>query len=859
MSLCVRGFRFLGSAATLICILFAGSQAALATPKTFDIGPSDASHSLLEFGRQASIQIIFASEKVKGFTTNAVRGNYEPLDAIHLLLSGTGLSVSEKAGGVLVVEPAKEKRVSPGTAREGEVTYRDSSVAQATQPALTESSSTADGSGRPPQDKSDQITEIIVTAKTGSQAVRAISGSVTALTGAQLEASGAQSFEDYLTGVPGVVFNAGIPGLSSVTIRGVSTTVGVNNGQGTTGYFINDVPLTDPFNSAGIPDIDTFDVSDVTVLRGPQGTLFGSASLGGAINYQAAQPNLYDYEAHVQGTVEGTDHGGVGGSGKIMVNVPIVSDMLAIRAVFVHRTDAGYIDNIGTGRKDANETIVNGGRLEIAWQPSSATRVNYMLLEQSEDTADIGDQQPQFAGSLEKNTLIPEPDNFRTTVHNLRLDQDFSFGTLTATATYHEKTSSIQIDYTAPSAPSFPGIDPVRELEILNTDGTTFEVRLASRPGERFDYLVGLYHDDTHEHTNDTFSAANAAAVIESTYSGLFGAGIGQLSAPGGDIFQGYGPFRGQESALFGEATYHFNDQWKLTLGGRAFETKSTSTTTEADFFELVNTGTLQETLAGKQSESNFAPKGALTWTPSNDFMAYALVSKGFRFGGPNISPSSTTFAIPPSFATDSLINYEIGERSSWFDNRLQLDASLFYIDWSNIQLQFYSPAGISYVTNASKATNYGLEDTATWRILPGLTLQTNLTYLEATLGADYSPGAGQAIIPAGATLPGASKWQVANSLSYQWRGGPFEPVFLLSQRYISSAPGDFGGGVPPGGYELFDARATFHFNRFALSAFGDNLGNSHGVTSGQSTAGLPLAQYIVRPRTIGVTVDMKL
>src|ERR1035438_9152743 len=103
MTLCVRGFRFLGSAATLICILFAGSQAALATPKTFDIGPSDASHSLLEFGRQASIQIIFASEKVKGFTTNAVRGNYEPLDAIHLLLSGTGLSVSEKAGGVLVV------------------------------------------------------------------------------------------------------------------------------------------------------------------------------------------------------------------------------------------------------------------------------------------------------------------------------------------------------------------------------------------------------------------------------------------------------------------------------------------------------------------------------------------------------------------------------------------------------------------------------------------------------------------------------------------------------------------------------------------------------------------------------------
>ena len=698
--------------------------------------------------------------------------------------------------------------------------------------------------------------EIVVTGKSGSQAVRSISGSVTALTGAQLDALGAQSFEDYLTRTPGVVFNAGIPGLSSATIRGVSTTTAVNNGQGTTGYFINDVPMTDPFNSAGIPDIDAFDVSDVTVLRGPQGTLFGAASLGGAINYQATPPNLSGYEAHVQTTVEGTDGGGVGSSGKFMLNVPIVSDILAVRAVYSLRNDAGYIDNIGTGKKNANDTRTDGGRIELSWKPTSTTKVNYLFLDQSEDTADVGDQEPVF-GSLKKNTLIAEPVDFRTTIHNLRVDQDLGFATLTGTATYHEKTSSMVIDYTAPTAALLPGISPVTERELLNTEGTTFEVRLASPLDQRFEYLVGLYHDDTREHNDDTFNAANASALIESTYGPLFGAGIGAATAPGGTFFEGVGPFRGVETAAFGEATYHFTDQWKFTLGGRAFYAKTSNSTTEEDFYELATAGVPSLTTVGGQSDRNIAPKASLTWTPSDTFMTYALVDKGFRFGGPNLSPSTKAFAIPPSFATDSLINYELGERSSWLNNRLQVDVSAFYIDWSKIQLEFESPTGFSYVTNAGKANNYGAEATVAWKVLQNLTVQTNVTYLDATLASAYDPGAGAAIIPKGSTLPGASKWQVSNSLSY-WSDGLFEPDYVLSDRYISSAPGALGSGTSQGNYNIVDARATFHLKQFEVSLFVDNLFNSHGVATATQTAGLPLQEYIIRPLTGGMTLDYR-
>jgi len=131
------------------------------------------------------------------------------------------------------------------------------------------------------------------------------------------------------------------------------------------------------------------------------------------------------------------------------------------------------------------------------------------------------------------------------------------------------------------------------------------------------------------------------------------------------------------------------------------------------------------------------------------------------------------------------------------------------------------------------------------------------VTYLDATLASAYDPGAGAAIIPKGSTLPGASKWQVSNSLSY-WSDGLFEPDYVLSDRYISSAPGALGSGTSQGNYNIVDARATFHLKQFEVSLFVDNLFNSHGVATATQTAGLPLQEYIIRPLTGGMTLDYR-
>jgi outer membrane receptor protein involved in Fe transport len=674
------------------------------------------------------------------------------------------------------------------------------------------------------------LQEIVVTATKRPEFVRDISGSVSAFDERQLEVLGAESFSDYLTRTPGVVFNQSIPGNSAATIRGVSTTTGIAQAQGTTGYFINDVPLTDPFYSAGIPDIDTFDVNNVTIMRGPQGTLFGSASMGGAIDYQAAKPDLTQFDIHARGSGASTHDGSASYRGNIMLNAPVVTDVFGVRGVFDYRRDGGYINNLGTGQNHSNTTDITGGRLLATVAPFAGTVINYMFLEQAEDTADVGFVDPG-TGAYAKRTAFPEPFNYRTRLHNLRLDQQFSVGTLTVTASRHEKTFSTLQDFSnlLPSA-----LAPVQFPEYGTINGNTFEVRLASRPKSRFEYLIGAFYDATNEYIVDQLIAPNAAPI--------FGNAL-LLDAP----VRAYG----KEGALFGEMSWHFTEQWKATLGGRYFKTKLTTIVSQSG--PLVGSASTSE---GDSKENGFSPKVSVTWSPGPDVLVYGLMSKGFRFGGPNITAGLDP-TIPASFKSDSLKNYELGVRSNLFDRRLQLDGTLFWVDWTNIQTTLSTPGGFTYTDNAGKARNYGLEGTATFRASRNLTLQANMTYLDATLRENFVSGT--TIVPTGATLPGASKWQVSDSAVYAFSGSALKPTIVLSRRYISGAPGALVTAPPEqGNYNLFDVRASATLAGVGITAFVENIADKRGVTQAfASNRGF--SEYLVRPRTYGVTLDYKL
>jgi iron complex outermembrane recepter protein len=809
----------------------------------FQIAPQALASAMVEFSTQANVQVLGATEVIGNLRTLGVVGHFTEEQALERLLRGTKLGFRWTAHRTVTILPGT---LAPGGANHMRSADRG--------PQLKTRASSS-------EDERAGLEEVLVTATKENESARTIAGSVTVLSGPELDAIGAQSFADYLSSVPGVAFNAAGPGLSTATIRGVSTTGFLDQGQGTTGYFINDVPLTDPNFAVAIPDIDTFDVNNVSVLKGPQGTLFGSASLGGAINYEAALPNLSIFEGRVQGTVAGASVGAGSQSEKIMLNFPLVEERLAIRGVFVYRDDGGYISNIGTGVKNSNETEVHGGRLEVLWAPTDGTQINYLFLRQFENTKDLGYQEPAIAGPLEKDTLFAEPYDFKTTINNLRLDQDVGFATLTATATYHQKSQFTDQDLTAVLGGLFGNqLSPIAAAQDAYSNGTTFELRLASKASGRFDYLVGIMHDLTREALADQFSAPGAQQYATTTYDPIFGAGFGQRAVQGDIFFEGTDAAKGEEEAIFGEGSVHFNDEWKITLGGRAYDTQVTGAISASGLFEYLmsNPNLLNFNFTSPEKATGFTPKASITWNPTSNIMAYALASEGFRLGGPNVNPPNPMNPFPSTYGPDSLWNYEIGTRTDWFDRTLQCDATVFYIDWSNIQVRASTASGLTYGANFGKATIYGLESTVLWHPVGGWTMQGNLAYLDATLNqAVQFDGT---TVPAGATLPGASKWNLGATLRYDWSSIPLQPAVLLSDQFVSTAPSGFGFVEPVtrGNYSLLDARASGRYDHLEATLFVKNIADKRGVANSAYDPGAPYYQYIVRPRTYGLTLEYR-
>lgn len=814
-------------ALVLLAMMLCGAARSDEPVYDIDIPAMNAAQALNRFAEQTGAITLFSYDLANVRQANAVRGRYTLLEGLELLLRGTGLSGGLSDKRVVSISQsgnAQRPREEPPVLNE------KASLRKRFTAFFTTMLAASAASGQEANVGTQALEEIIVTATKREEPVRKISGSVTAFDQAGLDAVGAESFADYLTRTPGVVFNQTVPGNSAVIVRGVATTTGIAQAQGTTGYFINDVPLTDPFYSGGIPDIDTFDVDSITILRGPQGSLFGSSSLGGAINYQAAKPDLTRFDSRVRATVESARGGNMSYSGKIMLNAPIATDVFAVRGVFDYRQDGGYIDNVGMGRSDVNETEVRGGRILATLAPAEGTTINYLFLQQTQDTDDAGYAEPAV-GSFAKSTMLAEEFSYRTRIHNLRLDQEFSFATLTATAARHEKKFSGTQDYLKFLPPSFAPFAPVTFLEPGVIEGDTFEVRLASPSGQRFEYLIGVFHDSTDEEIVNQLVAPNAAAA--------FGDAL---------LLDATVNVEGKERALFGEATWHFTDQLKATLGGRYFETRLTTVTDQSG--PLVGAAS---TTRGESSENGFSPKVSLTWTPSDDFLVYGLVSKGFRFGGPNIAIDP---AIRPEFESDSLINYELGARTNLLDRRLQLDGTAFYIDWSDMQVTQASPSGFTYTANAGKARNFGFEGTATFQPSRSLTLQGNVTWLDSELRTDFLSGG--AIVPAGATLPGASEWQISDAAIYTFVDSGLRPSIAFSHRYISTAPGALV--VTPqeqGGYNLFDLRLSATLAGFGVAAFVENVGDERGVARAITVNGV-VREYVVRPRTYGLTLDYR-
>ena len=314
-----------------------------------------------------------------------------------------------------------------------------------------------------------------------------------------------------------------------------------------------------------------------------------------------------------------------------------------------------------------------------------------------------------------------------------------------------------------------------------------------------------------------------------------------------------------KEMAVFGEASFNFTPELKLTAGGRLFKTETDSTSSQVGFSTFP--GGLNVSPTDSNEQDGFSPKVSLTYTPNEDLLVYGLYSEGFRFGTPNTQGLSA-FPVPAGSESDSLKNYEIGVRSNLAGGKLLLDATAFYVDWSDIQLRLLTPDDFNYAANGGAATIKGLETSITFSPTPQLDLQSSITYMEARLDEPlFILWYGAA--PEGSQLPGSSDWSVSNTASYRFEAA-YDPTLTLAHRYVSSGISDLNSAVPgitpntQGDYNVIDLRLRATIGPTSVTLFGSNLGDERGVTRTLPEAN-GLSQGLIRPRTVGVTLNWSL
>ena len=696
--------------------------------------------------------------------------------------------------------------------------------------------------------------DIVVTATKRQESVREVAGSVAAISEATLQKLNAQSLSDYITRVPGVVFNDYQPGVSEVVIRGIASTTYHEANQATTGYYLNQIPLIEPGFPLVIPDVDSFDVSRVEVLRGPQGTLFGSSSLGGAVNYVVNEADASGFDAGFEGNLSSTKRAGEANyAAKAMVNVPIAADKLAVRLVALQRFDAGYLDNSLLGEKGSNDLRVRGLRGSLVFTPAEGTTISALSMYQEYD---LDDQTYVLFGppkTYERATNVAEFQDTSFMLHSLKLEQDLGFATLTAIGSYTEKKADLAFDNSI-----FGGNDPrTGTPELASSDGKSktnyYELRLASPDSGRFRWLIGANYTRLRSANTDGTYIEGIGDYIDANPA-MFGGQSGDTLAPGDLATRTVSSNRVSEKAIFGEASFDIVDRLTLTLGGRLFEYRSSP---RLQYLPNANLIPPFDFAPGTSKDSDFIPKISLTWKPTGDAMVYALYSEGFRIGGINVY-SAAVPGLPLTFGSDTTRNYEIGARVDLIGQTLSVDVSAFHIDWGNIQARLFTPVDFNaYTVNGGGADVDGAEISLTLRPTRHLSLASNITYNDARLSSllpdSFAPGGGYA---KGTRLPGASDWILSNSLDLSFPDSPMAPRFNLSHRYMSAAPVAFGATLEKGDYHLIDLNASVTVaDGLELGLFAKNLFNQYGILN----APFSFAGSVTRPRTLGASLRFSL
>lgn len=777
-------------------IISVAASPAAAADVSFNIPAGRLSDALIAVAEQAGVTIGIGDPALASVRSRPLRGRMSVRSALTRLLAGSGYSYEFRGASAIRIVRAAPLAPRPAHPR------------PATPP-----------SARLPTPPEATQPDIIVTASKQGIALERFPGTVHVidLRGQDIGRFGTRGSDAVLDRLPMLASTELGPGRDKIYIRGVADSSFNGPSQSIVGQYLGDARLT--FNAPD-PDLALYDIGRVEVLEGPQGTLYGSGALGGILRLVPNPPDLVHFSGTLSAGLLSTRHGAGGGDAGLMVNLPIDTGRLALRAVAYGSIDGGYIDDVGRGLRDVNRVRTYGGRLNLLWQPGNGWRI------------EAGGVAQYLAGRDGQYAMRGLPPLTRSTSLAQPFDNDYQLGQVTIRKRWSDielvsttglVRHSLESRFDATGFPATAG--PQLYVEDVGITLITNETRI-SQPGTSGEGWVAgwsLVHDiDRIRRTLGPPGTASAITGVRNAVS---------------------------EAALFGQYSFALASRVTATIGGRATLSR--------------NVGMALD-ISGEPREPNRtdfrpSPTGAISWRPLDGLLLYARIQQGFRAGGLTVAESDSG-AATRRFDSDSLTSIETGFRLGRPGGIFQLDAALSFARWVDIQADLIDASGLPYTTNLGDGRIYGIEANASWRVTPSLSVGAAAFVNESALShpAPAFASAQDRDLP---NIPGAG---IRTAAHFSTALSPSLSLAVdAALRYVGRS--HLGIGAPidlvQGGF--VDARigGRLAFGRFGISLDIDNLadargnrfsfGNPFSVATGLQTTPL-------RPRTFRLGLDTR-
>ncbi|MFG6430734.1 TonB-dependent receptor domain-containing protein [Roseateles sp. LYH14W] len=775
--------------AALICAM--APLVAHAQMQAFDIAAGDLRAGIDQFARETRAQLIYRLQDVQGLRTQGVKGSHEPDRALELLLAGTPLKFRRDGTALVIYRPAPE--------------------AAAEAPEI------------------NALETVTVTAQRRPEAAQTVPIALTAFNAAALETHRIHSLQDASRLTPGLLVSAFSPSNPTIAIRGANNTFNQMGVSKPVAVVVDDVFI--PRNSAA--SFELFDLDSLTVLKGPQGTLFGRNVTGGAIVINTAKPAYGQRLNRAEISLGNFDSVQV----NALTNLPLGEEQ-ALKISAAVKRHGGYGSDRLTGREQDDLDSRNARaqlRLGLSRDVEALVSADY-----AEDAS---------GGRTLSSTTLGDDGNRRTSELGVpqgygrtlwgvsaKLEWALPAGELTSvTALRHSRSaedySGVGASHTLLTAGSQSVTSDAERVRTVSQ-----ELRYASPRWKTGDFQVGafLLDEDGSRQLGVRGFAARTGVLASSTLADQ--------------------RVRTRSYSLFADGSWHLLPTLDLVAGVRYTHDRKTADLVRTDALRPASSFTAQGLSA---AWSEVTPRVALNWQPSREALLYASVTKGFTAGGFNTDAASLASLTTP-FNPETVVNKELGLKSQWFGNRLRINLSVFDMRYRDKQ-EFVNNTvtGILTITNASEATIKGREIEVALKPLSWLGLSLNHGHLDArydrfVIGSINYTGNPLASTP-------RNKTSVAADLRLPLAGlGHFIGAVSYARltSYNTGAANDPNLQIP--GYELVNANVGLESadGRWRVLAWLKNAANRAYILT-RSTQ-VVRAEYLGEPRTVGLTAAMR-